>query len=60
VVGHKADDRTCIPLCRKHHRERDHFHGVFKTWDHDQMRRWLDAMISRFQSARLSSGNQHR
>jgi hypothetical protein len=45
----KADDRTCIPLCRRHHRERDNFHGAFKEWGHDRMRQWLDAMIVRHQ-----------
>lgn len=49
-VGQKADDRTCIPLCRKHHQERNDFHGAFKTWNHDQMRQWLDANIERHQT----------
>jgi hypothetical protein len=49
--GQKADDQTCIPLCRRHHRERDHFHGTFKTWDHDRMRQWLDLMAAWYQKA---------
>lgn len=41
-AGRKADDRTCIPLCRKHHRARDQFSGFFRDWSRDTMRTWLD------------------
>lgn len=44
-VGMKAADRTCIPLCSKHHRHRDNFHGMFRTWTGAQMRVWLDSVI---------------
>ncbi len=45
----KADDRTCIPLCRKHHRERGSFSGGFRDWDQNGMRLWLNAMVTRHQ-----------
>ena len=32
-VGQKAGDDTCIPLCAKHHRERQSFSGDFRAWD---------------------------
>jgi hypothetical protein len=48
-VGRKADDRTCIPLCRHHHRCRGSFSGVFRTWTKAQMRVWLDAMVRWYQ-----------
>jgi hypothetical protein len=48
--GQKAPDRTCIPLCRRHHRERDAFAGTFRTFDHGAMRFWLDSMITRYQA----------
>lgn len=42
----KAPDRTCIPMCKKHHRERETFSGMFRHWDKESMRRWLDARIA--------------
>lgn len=42
----KAPDRTCIPMCKKHHRERDTFSGMFRHWNGDAMRRWLDTRIA--------------
>jgi hypothetical protein len=49
-AGRKADDRTCIPLCRRHHRERTDFSGAFKTWNAQDMRYWLNLMIARHQA----------
>lgn len=43
--GRKADDATCIPLCRHHHGERTDFTGTFKGWTREQMRAWLDGTI---------------
>lgn len=40
-MGQKADDRTCIPLCRRHHDCRSSFSGPFKGWTQDQMRAWI-------------------
>ena len=44
-ISQKAHDNTCIPLCTKHHRERDAFTGDFKAFDHDRMRGWLAAAV---------------
>lgn len=46
-VGRKADDRTCIALCSKHHRQRGSFAGPFKIWiwTQDMMRAWLEVEI---------------
>lgn len=40
-VGQKADDRTCIPLCHKHHVQRTSFSGPFRSWNQEAMRVWL-------------------
>lgn len=40
-IGRKADDRTCIPLCTRHHRERTDWTGPFKTWSQEEMRAFL-------------------
>jgi len=59
-IGQKADDRTCIPLCRNHHRERTDFSGTFKGWTQNGMRIWLNIMISRHQTRyeRVSTGKE--
>jgi len=49
-IGRKADDRTCIPLCEKHHTQRASFHGIFRTWTRERMRVWLDAAIAHTQA----------
>jgi hypothetical protein len=49
--GQKADDRTCIPLCAKHHEMRGSFHGAFKDWDQARMRAWLERAVSDTQAA---------
>lgn len=48
-MGQKADDRTCIPLCSKHHRERTDFSGLFKGWSQDRMRGWLAESVVLYQ-----------
>jgi hypothetical protein len=48
-MGRRADDRTCIPLCSKHHTQRDAFHGVFRSWGHEQMRLWLAMTVANTQ-----------
>lgn len=61
-VGQKADDRTCIPLCRQHHRERTDFSGAFKEWSGTRMRLWLNVMIARCQAEyhlEQEQGDQH-
>lgn len=60
-IGQKADDRTCIPLCRNHHRERTDFSGAFKGWTQNGMRVWLNIMIEKHQTRydeQVSSGNR--
>lgn len=59
-IGQKADDRTCIPLCRNHHRERTDFSGTFRYHDHESMRAWLAIMVEYHQTMyeRVSSGNR--
>lgn len=46
----KAPDRTCIPLCKKHHRQRDTFAGIFRDWTGEMMREWLDGVIAQTQA----------
>jgi hypothetical protein len=45
AAGRKANDDTCIALCRKAHRQRTDFAGPFRHLDQDAMRRWLDSGI---------------
>jgi 1,2-phenylacetyl-CoA epoxidase catalytic subunit len=49
-LGQKADDRSCIPLCAKHHEQRASFHGPFRTWTQAQMRTWLHDTIEATQA----------
>lgn len=50
----KADDKTCIPLCQKHHTARGGFHGMFRWWPGSQMRAWLDSVIRKTQEEFLA------
>lgn len=48
-AGRKADDDTCIPMCRYHHDQWDGpmWHGnPFRTWDHEKRRAWQDERIA--------------
>lgn len=45
-VGRKADDDTAIPLCRRHHRERTDYTGVFGMFNAALMRNWCDMAIA--------------
>jgi hypothetical protein len=47
VVGRKADDTTCAPLCRSHHRERSDHSGSFRHLNRDQLRAWRSRQIAR-------------
>ncbi len=51
ALSHKADDRTCVPACTKHHRQRTDFSGPFRDWTREQMREALAAAIERTQRA---------
>lgn len=46
AMGQKADDRTCIPLCHKHHVQRTSMSGVFATFTKTTMRAWLDSQVT--------------
>ena len=50
-MGRKADDTTCIPLCRDHHSQRHTFAGPFKSWTAPSMRAWLDSLIAATRAA---------
>lgn len=39
--GQKAADETCGALCRKHHRHRTDFSGVFSSFTQATMRQWV-------------------
>ncbi len=47
-MGRKADDDTCIPLCRKHHGDVDAFAGPFAG-----MSRWVRAEFYTREIARV-------
>lgn len=39
-VGRKAEDRTCAPLCRDHHRQRTDHSGAFRNLVQAELREW--------------------
>lgn len=43
----KADDRTCAPLCQRHHRERTDVRGIFATMSKEERRAWCQLAIAR-------------
>ena len=46
-MGRKADDDTCIPLCRGHHVGRHAVRGMwFEGFTRAEMRQWLDDAIA--------------
>lgn len=46
-IGQKADDRTCIPMCSGHHRERTDHSWSFKHLNQEQLRAWIARQILR-------------
>lgn len=50
-VGMKAADDTCIPMCRRHHREVETLTGSFRHWDKAYRRLWYDARIAETREA---------
>lgn len=50
-VGRKADDRTCVPMCQSHHRDRTDHAGLFKHATKDQLRTWRAQVIAETQAA---------
>ncbi len=45
-LGRKADDDTCVPMCRQHHQERTDVTGYFKGFACVTMREWCQTAIS--------------
>jgi hypothetical protein len=50
-VGQKADDRTCVPMCHRHHMERHAHAGSFRYLNRDELRAWRTEAIARTQAA---------
>lgn len=50
-IGQKADDRTCVPMCRNHHRERTDHMRTFRPLTRDELRVWRAAAIEHTQAA---------
>ncbi|MGN6107086.1 MAG: hypothetical protein ACTHU0_18410 [Kofleriaceae bacterium] len=48
-LGRKADDRTCAPLCWRHHHERTDHTGTFRSLSRDELRTWRARQIERTQ-----------
>lgn len=49
-MGHKAPDRTCIPLCRSHHTERHLGLGYFRHQTREVRREWRLWAIAKTQA----------
>lgn len=56
-MSQKAEDRTCIPLCRRHHTEWHGASGPFKPWDREQRRAWALRMIGQTQARNARGGH---
>lgn len=50
-IGQKADDKTCAPLCQKHHRERHDHSGTFRPLTKAELRAWRARAIEHTQAA---------
>lgn len=50
-LSHKADDTTCVPMCRDHHNERTDHRGSFRPLTRDEARLWRAAAIEHTQHA---------
>ncbi len=50
-MGRKADDHTCIPLCKVHHQDWHAGAGPFKGWGRTARRLWADVCIEATQKA---------
>jgi hypothetical protein len=49
AFGQKADDKTCVAICAKHHRERHDRKGTFEDFTKTMMREFCDWAIARTQ-----------
>lgn len=56
AVGRKADDRTCAPLCRQHHRERTDHHGAFFALDRNALILWRVSVLERVAAEAAKAG----
>lgn len=45
-LSQRAHDRTCIPLCTLHHRQRHDASGPFRSMDRETLRDWLITRIA--------------
>lgn len=50
-LSQKADDNTCVPMCRQHHRERTDHTGTFRPLTRDELRAWRAVAIEHTQTA---------
>jgi hypothetical protein len=57
-LGQKADDNTCVPMCRGHHRERTDHSGTFRPLTRDELRAWRARAIEITQAKFTSSGDR--
>jgi hypothetical protein len=48
-LGQRADDRTAIPLCRRHHQAWHDGRGVFLGWTHERRAVWAAVVIAETQ-----------
>ena len=55
-VGRKAPDRTCIPLCTRHHWERTNMKGYFASFDAPRMREWRHMAIANVHAVAIHAG----
>jgi len=47
ALSHRSGtDRDCVPLCERHHAERDNRRGYFDEMDVLELRAWSDAAIA--------------
>lgn len=59
-MGHKAPDRTCIPLCSGHHLDRHAATGYFRDMDRAERREWRLWAIAKTQAEHEAAEFFHR
>jgi hypothetical protein len=50
-TGQQADDTTCVPMCRAHHRQRTDHSGFFADWSDEQREHWRRWALGKTQLA---------
>ena len=58
-LGQKADDDSCIPLCRQHHGDRHDRRGIWDTMSMADQRTFLDATIQACREAFAACFPEH-